>query len=903
MLARLRSIWRNLRHRDRVDRDLDHEVRAVFDILVDEKVKAGLTIEQARRAATLELGRVDTLTQVVREERAGASIEAIARDVRYGARMLRANPGFTLVVVLSLAAGIGANSAIFSVANALLLRTLPVPNPEQVHMIRFQSRLPIMPRFSYPFFEKLRDGYADRAGLSAMSRVGRMRAQQGGGEIEPANVQLVSGEYFTVLRLQPTLGRLFTADDNRVLGGHPVAVISDAYWRRKFDAAQDVVGRNFTLNGAGFTVVGVAPPRFTGVWLESPVDVWIPLMMQAEARYAQNFSAENADALKPWVPQDGLRWLELMTRADRASGQEAASLNAVFRPVAIAEADRATDPDERKRALETSLVLSPFAHGTSNLRAQFRAPLLALLAMVALLLLIACANTANLLLARATNRQREMALRLSIGASRGRVMTQLLVESLLLGTLAAAVGLALAPFVSELLVRMTIGLDSGPLPFSVGLDARVLAFTAGITVLTSLLFGFAPAWRATDLSLTQALKTGGRSTHFGARMNLSKLLVVAQVALSLLLAVGAGLFARSFGNLASLPLGFEPQVLWVSISPGTAGYALDELPGLYRRLIDRAESLPGVEAATIAMCGLMTGCRSASDGLAVSGYTPQPGEQMLFLENRVASNYFSTVGMKIVAGRGFTAQDAATSPRVVIINESAARKYFNGRNAVGEYIGYDKPTIEIVGVVGDARVMTVREEAQPMLYFPFDTTPPYAGSMHVRTTANPDVTAAELRRAIREMEPKLPVDRATPIGTLAAGTLRQDRLVARLTMVLGVLALALSCLGLYGLMSYAVKQRTAELGIRFALGAPRTRVLWMVLRESLLLMLAGAVIGVPLVLAAARLLGTLLYGIDGTDPVTIAIATLILFTVGALSGYLPALRASRVDPLTALRQE
>jgi predicted permease len=496
-----------------------------------------------------------------------------------------------------------------------------------------------------------------------------------------------------------------------------------------------------------------------------------------------------------------------------------------------------------------------------------------------------------------------MALRLSIGASRGRVMTQLMIEGLLLGLLAGALGLAIAPLASELLVRMTMGLDAGPLPFSVGIDTRVLIFTAGIALVTSFLFSFAPAWRATDLSLSQALKTGGRSTHFGARLNLSKLLVIAQVALSLLLAVGAGLFARSFGNLAALPLGFEPRVLWVSINPSVGGYSLAELPGLYRRLIDRAEALPGVESATLAMCGLMTGCRSSGAGIAITGYQPQPGEQVVFLENRVADSYFRTVGMTIMAGRDFTPFDSTSNAKVVIINESAARKYFAGRDAVGQHIGFDAPTHEIVGVVRDARVLAVREEAAPMWYFPLDSTPSYVGSMHVRTTADPDVTAAELRRAFREIEPKLPVDRVAPVVDLAAATLRQDRLIARLTIVLGSAALALACLGLYGLMSYAVRQRTAELGIRFALGAPRVRVLWMVFRESLLLMLAGLAIGVPMILAASRLIGTLLFGISGSDPLTIAAAMAALTAVGAASSYWPALRASRVDPLIALREE
>jgi predicted permease len=902
MLARFRSLWRNLLHRDRVDDDLDAEVRAVFDLLVDEKVRGGLSLEQARRAATIEMGRGHSITQQVREARAGATLDAVFKDVRYGARMLRANPGFTFVVVLSLAAGIGANSAIFSIANAMLLKTLPIPDPEQVHVVRFESRLAMTPRVSYRFFEQLRAGFPTPDGLAAMSRVGRMRLPGDGGDPQTAAVQLVSGEFFDVLRIVPQLGRVLTPDDNRNLGGHPVTVISDAFWRRRFNGAVDAIGRDITFNGSHFTIVGVTPTAFAGVWLESPVDAWIPAMMQADVQYRQNFSAENADMLKPWIPQDGLRWLDVLTRADRPETAEVA-LNAVFRPMLLEQVDRIEDAQVRALTLDRRIVLAPFGLGFSNLRAQFRAPLYALLGMVALLLMIACANTANLLLARATGRQREMAVRLSIGASRGRIIGQLLIESLLLGALAAVIGLAIAPLVSELLVRMTIGVETGPLPFSVGIDGRVVAFTVAITLLTSFLFGFAPAWRATDLSLSTALKASGRSTHHGARLSLSKLLVVGQVALSLFLAVGAGLFARSFDNLVSQPLGVEDQVLWVPINPSLGGYQQAELTGLYRRLIERVEAIPGVQSATIAMCGVMTGCRSNSDGVAIAGYTPQPGEQVMFQENRVGPNYFSTVGMTLAAGRDYDARDVGSDAPVAIVNEAFVRKYIKGRDPIGLRFGYDKPDIEIIGVVRDAHVNTVREEPVPMVFFKFDSTPAYVGSMQVRAAGDPTQAGAAIQRALREIEPRLPVDRVSTVATLAANTLRQERLIARLTIVVGMLALALASLGLYGLMAYAVKQRTAELGLRFALGAPRARVLWMVFRESLMLVAIGLAIGVPLVLAASRLIAPMLFGVSPNDPAVVAIAMIVLLAVGAWSGYLPAWRASRVDPLVALREE
>lgn len=904
MLTRLRSLWRNLRHRTAVDGELHNEVSAVFDILVDEKMRAGLSREQARRAATLELGRVAGIEQAVREQRAGASIDAFVKDIRYGARMLRANPGFTLVVVLSLAAGIGANSAIFSIANAMLLKSMPIPQPDHVYVARYQSRLPVTQRMSYPFFEQLRAGFPTADGLAGMSRVTRMRLPATGAEPQSANVQLVTGEFFNVLKVAPQVGRGLTPDDNRTLSGHPVTVISDAFWRRYFNAAADAVGRDLTLNSVHFTVIGVMQPGFTGAWLESPVDAWIPTMMQSDVKYVQNYSATNADALKPWVPQRGISWLDIVTRADRADGPEAIALNAVFRPLVLEQADKIADPKERALTLDRSVVLEPFGAGFSNVREQFRTPLYALLGMVGLLLVIACANTANLLLARATSRQREMAVRLSIGASRGRIISQLLTESLLLGAIAAAVGLAIAPLLSELLVRMTMGIDRGPLPFSVGIDGRVVAFTVAITLITSFLFGFAPAWRATDLSLSSALKSTGRGTHRGARLSLAKMLVVGQVALSLSLAVGAGLFARSFNNLVTQPLGVNESVISIPINPSLGGYALGELPALYQRVLDRVEAIPGVQSATVAMCSLMNGCRSSSDGVVFTGYTPQPGEQVAVQVNIVGRNYFSTVGMTMAAGRDFEPRDIGSGVKVMIVNEALVRRYFKGRDPIGQHFGYDEPaTFEIIGVVRDAHVNSVREGATPMVFQPFDKTPLYVGSMQVRASGDATAIGASVRRALQELEPRLPVDRPTTIAILAANSLRQERLIARLTTVVGVLALALASLGLYGLMAYAVKQRTAELGVRFALGAPRANVLLMVFRESLMLVVAGLAIGVPVVMAATRLIGPMLFEVSPNDPAVVAIAIAVLLAVGAWSGYLPALRASRVDPLIALREE
>ncbi len=901
MLSRLNSLWRNLRHRGAVDRDLDEEVRAVFDLLVAEKVAAGLTPEAARRAARLELGHEAAITQQVREERAGAGLELFVSDLRYAARTLTANPGFTLVVVLSIAIGIGANTAMFSVANALLLRTMAVKDPGSLYLARVDTRQQGDPLFSYPYFAELRDALPAPAGIAAMSRVMRVQTQAGGGAPLAATIQMVSGEFFEVLGIPAVAGRVLGRDDNVTVGAHPVMVISDAFRRRRFPDGRDAVGQELTVNGWRFTVAGVAQPGFTGVWLESPVDAWLPVAMQAEVRYIGNFSAANANLQMPWMPQDAIRWLELVVRAGRADGAELAALNGVHRGTLLREADQTSDPEERRRILDERLSLAPFGTGASTLRQRFRTPLFALMATVAVLLLITCVNTANLLLARAAARQREMAVRLSLGATRGRVIRQLLTESLLLSALAAAAGLLVAPFASDILVRMAMGVESGPLPFSVPLDPRVLTFTLAITLVTGVLFGLVPALRATDLSLSATLKAHGRGTHGGARLNLAKTLVIAQVALSLLLVAGAGLFLRSLGNLSSTPLGFDTaSIVSATVNVRGAGYAPEALPALYQRMLDRATALPGVEAAAFSMCGLMTACRSTVQDLVVTGYVAGPGERGMAHEQRVTRGYLRTLGVPLVAGRDFTEQDQ--DGRVAIINEAMARRYFKDRDPVGQRFGRDAADTEIIGVAADARFNSAREAAEPTAFFLVDPTT-YPSVIQVRTSGDAAAMTTTLRRALQELEPGLAIDRVSTARGLVANSFRLETLVARLTTALGAIALGVACLGLYGLRAYAVRRRTGEIGLRFALGAPRGRVLWMVLSESLALAAAGVVAGLPAVLLITRFAGGFLFEVSPDDPVTIAGAAVILLMVALAASYLPAWRASRIDPLTALRQE
>ena len=697
---------------------------------------------------------------------------------------------------------------------------------------------------------------------------------------------------------------MLTPEDNRNFGGHPVTVISDAFWRRRFNAAPDAIGRDITFNGSHFTIVGVAPPGFAGVWLESPVDAWVPVMMQADVKYAQNYSSDGNDVRKPWPPQNGIRWLDVITRADRPDGPEAVALNAVFRPLLLEQVDRITDPKERALTLDRHLVLEPFGMGFSNLREQFRAPLVALLAMVGLLLLIACANTANLLLARATSRQREMAVRLSIGASRGRIIGQLLIESLLLGAIAAAVGLAIAPLVSELLVRMTIGVETGPLPFSVGIDRSVFVFTVAITLLTSFLFGFAPAWRATDLSLSSALKASGRSHTPGRK------------------AQPVEAARRRTGGALAVPGGGRRAVRAQLQQPGLAAA---RIRGASAVGLDQPESRR-LYAGGVAVSLFEDHRARRSDSRRPLGDRGdvRRHERMPIERRRYRDHGLSKPARRADPAPGesrrtqilFDAGDddhGGSRPRGA--RHQHQREIRGDQRSDGAEILQrprpDRPAIRLRQAGRDRDHRRGRRRALQHRargrgadgVLPLDGAAGLPRLIHVRTTGDAAQIGQAVRSSLREIEPRLLVDRVTTIATLAASTLRQERLIARLTTVVGFLALALASLGLYGLMAYAVKQRTAELGVRFALGAPRPRVLWMVFRESLMLVIVGLALGLPLVMALARLIGPMLFEVSPNDPVVVSIAAGVLLAVGASSSYLPAWRASRVDPLTALRTE
>jgi predicted permease len=901
---RLQSlIYRTLR-RGQAGRDLDDEIRAHLAIEQQDRVDRGESPRIAEQNARKSLGNELMIKEVTREMWGWITFERIWRDLIYALRQLKRSPGFAAVAILSLAIGIGANSAIFSILNALLFKSLPVAAPGELFDLQQESRVRFPQRFSYPMFLRLRDAGSGAKGVAAMSHVvGAQTSLETGAQSEMAPVQLVSGEFFDVLGLSPALGRLLTPGNNQTLGGSPVAVISYGFWERAFAGASDVIGRSIRLNETSFTIVGVAPRSFRGVWIESPTDVWIPLVMQANVHYAQHFSSQdNADPEKPWVPQEFVEWLDVIVRVNPASALSVTNaLNATFLH-SLESVMGVLDLKTKRHFLERTLALDPFAQGFSNVRQRFTSPLVAMMALVALVLVIACANTANLLLARAESRKREIAVRLSIGASRTRLIQQLLTESFLLVAIAAALGLLLAQWASGQLVRMALGVvGSAPAPLSTGVDGHVLVFTIGLSVATGLLFGLIPAFRVTKMELGAAMKTTACHAPGRWRVSGAKLLVAAQVALSLMVVFGAALFARSLRNLAKVELGFDREhVLTVWMNPRAAGYEAAKLPTLYRRLVERTEAIPGVQSAAVSMCGLAVECRSIDGGVKISGYEPAPLEEVRLQFSYVGQNYFSTVGMRLLSGRDFAPGDSGY--RFAIVNQAVVRQYFANREPLGQRFG-DQLKTEIVGVVADARVNRVREEAIPMVYYPLQGNLVYAGSLEIRAAGSPTAVATDVRKALHEIAPDLPIEQITPLTLQVDRNLNPERMGSVVTTAFGVLALGLACFGLYGVMSYAVTRRTSEIGLRMALGARPGNVLWTVLREALTLIASGLIVGVPLVILASRSVAALLFGIEPDDPLTLGATILILTGVGVFAGLWPAWRASRVNPVTALRHE
>jgi len=815
------------------------------------------------------------------------------QDLRYGVRMLLKSKAFTAVAVLSLALGIGANTAIFSLIDAVLLKMLPVERPEQLYLIQnVGPRRPGGGAPPYPCFEQFRERAQSFTGLAAFARQSpKLRID---GQLEEVSGQFVSGNYFALLGVRAALGRTLGPADDTVPGqGGPdglVAVISHNYWTRRFGRDPAVIGKVVQLDNNPVTIIGVTPPEFYGLFPGTEVNITLPMMTAGAEMLAEKrgWWFQAVGRLKPGVPLEQAR----------------VELDTIFQTFM----DGLDFNAEMRRGAFARIELAAASQGLDTLRRQFSRPLQVLMAVVALVLLIACANVANLLLARAAARRKEFAVRLALGASRFRLSRQLLTESLLLVGLGGLLGLLFARLGSAFLAGF-FATGRGRLFVNLPLDTRVLAFTAGVALLTGLLFGLAPAWQAARVDPNPALKDGAST---GARARFGKTLVVAQVALSLLLLVGAGLFLRTLHNLRNVDAGFQPGgVLTLRVQPVGADYQGERLANFWKDVMARVERLPGVRAVSLSS-------RSPLDGgdrgvlVEVSGFTARSQRDKEIRMNQVSPGYLQTFGIALKQGRGFTAADNENAPRVALLNEAAARFYFGDRSPLGAQIrfsnnppGQPPPVYEIVGVVGDVRTQNLREPDTRTFYLPAPQARDRLGALTLALRAEGGLGALThaVGSELRAIGPDILLTNVATVGEQVDQSLLQERLVATLSLFFGLLALLLACIGLYGVMSYDVARRTREIGIRMALGASARQVVRLVLRQTLAWVAIGVALGLGTALATTRWAESLLFGLKPNEPLTIGLAALALLAVAAVAGYLPARRAARVDPLVALRHD
>jgi len=880
--------------RDRLDAELAEEIefhRALRQARLEE---SGLPPHEAAQASRRALGSLTAAREEVREVWIWRWADELLRDLRHGARLLRRSPGFTLVAVLSLGLGIGANTAIFSLVDAVILKMLPVEAPERLVVLDRMNMRGERYNFSYPLFDALRMPDRTFSGMFAAIDGTYHLEMSGPGstvEAEPVLVQAVSGEYFQVLGVRAAAGRLLTVEDDRSVSTEPVAVVSYAVWQQRFLGDRAVIGRRIVVKRQTITVIGVAPPRFSGESVGRAPDLWVPLTIQPK--------------LDPpmLLDQPNVGWLRVMARLRPGVSLEQAQ-DVVDRRLQALKKDTgdSTDFGRRLRDMRT-IAVSSGSQGLSDTQKRFSRQLWMLMAVVGIVLLIACTNVANLLLVRAEARARETAIRLAIGAGRGRLVRQFLTESVILSLIGGTVGLLLGWWGSRLLVVLASG-GATPLSIDVTPDARVLAFTAGVSALTVLLFGLAPADLATRRDVSASFNSIGAGR---GRPGLPRLLVIAQVGLSLLLVTGAGLFLQTLRNLRAVDLGFEAgEIVQAGINPQRAGYTRDQLPDLYRRLLERLRSAPGIRSVSLATNGFRTGS-SRTCCVAVQGHVPGPGEEREMHTISITPDYFQTMGLRMLHGRAFTWADVGSdsrSPKVAIVNEAMARAYFDSEAPIGRRFGWgDPPNVkydtEVVGIVRNARYGDLRERVRPVIYFPA------SGGRYVvlRGTGTTATVAGILRGEVQAVDRNLDELDIRTVPQLMDEALVLERLLAKLSGLFGAIALLLVSIGLYGLMAYAVARRTKEIGIRVALGAQRTAVVGLVFTETLRLVFIGLALGVCAALITTRLATSMLFGVTPMDPMTIGVAMLLLLVMAALASALPARRAARVEPMVALRHE
>jgi len=885
--------WRRLLQRDRVERQLDAELRDHFERMVADYVKSGMTGPEARRRARLAFGGMEQVKEDCRDVRGTRWLDEIAQDVRYGLRILRRSPAFTLVAVASLALGIGANSAIFALVDGVLLKSLPVREPQRLVMVDGGS-------WTNPIWEQLRDRQSEWAeGATAWSdeRFDLSR----GGATEFVEGIWASGGFFDVLGVPAVLGRTFSATDDRRDGGPdgPVAVISYAFWQRRFGGEAGVIGQTLTLDRIPFIIVGVTPPAFLGPTPGRSFDVAVPLGTQAVVR-----GQGSLDARSYW-------FLEIMARLKpgQTADQATAALRAIQPQVRTATLPEDWPPPMLEQYLRDGLTLVPAAAGPAGFRARYEQPLWIIMAVVALVLLIACANIANLMLARASGRRHELTMRLALGASRFRIARQLLVESLLLAVAGAALGLLFAQWGSRLIVaqlstpRSTVVLD-------LALDWRVVGFTALVAVGTALLFGIAPALRIRRVDPIEALKEQSRAFAGDGRRVFGSPLLVVQVACTLVLVVAAGLFMRTFGKLATLDIGLDREaVLVVDVDVTRSSSGEDGRLALHERIREAVAAVPGVSNASLSRITPVSGA-GWNGPIELRDRPEVPTRERMSFYNSTTPGWFATMGTKLRAGRDFNERDVMGAPPVAIPNETFVKRYVKG-NPIGQTIRYETgPSgmnqVEIVGVAQDAAYRAVRDPIPPVLHLPVaqahDGGAPARLSLSARAASG---SPALLTRSVAEAISRVDRDVSLtfrPLASFIDGALVRERLLAMLSGFFAGLALLLAGIGLYGMTAYSVSRRRAEIGIRMALGAHSARVVAMVLKKIALPVCLGLMAGAGLSYWAARYVGTLLYDLDARDPLTFAGAVIFLAVVSLVAAWVPARRAAAIDPARVLHE-
>jgi predicted permease len=939
-------------HKEQRSQDMDEELLAFQQASAQEKIRSGLSPHEAQRAARIEMSSIETVKEKVRSATWESTAEGIAHDIRFSFRSLAKSPGFTAVAILSLALGIGGNTAIFTLIHQVLLRNLPVRDPQQLVLFGNSDDGGVLGgidlgsygMFPWYFARQLQADPGPFQGIAAygsFSHKVSVRLPAAGKDssnnaaiLAPAN--LVSGNYFSVIGAQPLLGRAITPSDDATPGSGAVVVLSYHLWQQSLSSDPAILGKAITINSTPFTVIGVMPESFHGIKLElEPTELWTPITMQTVVQQGSSLL----------TPQSGLYFLHLFARLtpQAATNKAALAQSQTWLDQQIRAGIRASEgtsisPARQQEIDRITVPLLSAANGVSSFRSQYGDSLRILMAVVALVLLIACANLANFLLARAATRQREIATRLALGSSRARIVRQCLIETLLLSLSGGLFGLLIAFAATRALITFFsqgnpyIAMDPTP-------NLTVLLFTLAVSLITGLLFGLAPALTAARTGAATTLSSNARTAQSSGGKSSRlwpKTLVTTQIMLSLLLLVGAGLFLRTLRNLQNQDYGFErTHLLLASFNAQLAGYKPSQTPALHHTLLEHISALPGVRSAALSATPPISG-GAWSSTIRIPGYTPAPKENMVSILNRVSDRYFETANIPIIAGRPITPADSATSLKVVVINQAIANRFFPKGDAIGRSLSIDinsRGPRRIVGIARDTKARDPRAtEPTRMTYIPLAQIEPFvpaasdsstkgsnaeaeadaafeenhdrfASTILVRATGDPANTIAGLRAAVTATDPNLALLNITTIHDQVSTMMSHDELISSLTVIFSLLALVLATIGLYGVMTYNVVSRTNEIGIRIALGAQSNGVLWMVLKESLLLLAIGVVLGIPATLLATRTIKSQLFGLCPTDPLTFIAAALTISIVTLIAAWFPAHRATKVDPMVALRYE